>query len=341
MSITKRINRALSVDGVVVTLAFIAMCVYFSATSPYFLSSGNIRNTLVESVPAVLLAAGLTFALVTGRIDLSVGSNVGMSAAVSLFVVMSGAPTVVALVAGIVTGLMFGLVNGVFVAGLGVSDFIVTLATLSVGAGLLQVFTAHTQLTGTRNRSFRALADGSLTGIPNGVLITIVLLLVLEAVLAVTPLGRSFYAVGINAESAYLAGVSARRTTFIAFLISGLVAGMGGALLASHLNSVQPGLGAGYELTAIAASVVGGVALAGGRGRVWQAALGAIFLSTLSRGLQLVGVDPLFFSIVTGAVLVAAVAFDRAAQRWLQAALRPSMPTPTPAPAQAQAGNRA
>lgn len=326
MSIFQRSSRVLAIDGAAVSIVFLIMCAYFAITSPYFLSPDNIHNTFVESVSAVLLAAGLTFVLISGGIDLSIGSNIGLSAAMTLFASMNGAPTVLALLAGVTTGLIFGLVNGAFIAGLGVSDFIVTLATLSVGAGVLQVFSASTQLTGTADSSFLALAGGEAAGIPTGVLIAVVILFVLEIALIKTPFGRTIYAVGINPNAAYLAAVSVRRTKFLVFVISGIVAGIGGVLLASHLNSVQPGLGGGYELTAIAGCVVGGVALAGGRGSIWRAALGAFFLSVLSRGLQLIGVDPLWFSIVTGAAIVAAVAFDRGAQKWLQSTLRPVSP---------------
>jgi ribose/xylose/arabinose/galactoside ABC-type transport system permease subunit len=326
MSIFQRSSRVLAIDGVAVSIVFLIMCFYFAVASPYFLSADNIYNTFVESVSAVLLAAGLTFVLISGGIDLSIGSNIGLSAAVTLFASMNGASTALAVLAGIATGLIIGLVNGAFVAGLGVSDFIVTLASLSIGAGVLQVFTARTQLTGTADSSFLALAGGKIAGIPTGVLITAVILLILEVALIKTPFGRTVYAVGINPNAAYLAAVSVRRTKFSVFIISGIIAGIGGVLLASHLNSVQPGLGGGYELTAIAGCVVGGVALAGGRGSIWRAALGALFLSILSRGLQLIGVDPLWFSIVTGAAIVAAVAFDRGAQKWLQSTLRPVSP---------------
>jgi ribose transport system permease protein len=324
VSIIQRSSRILAIDGVAVSAVFLAMIVYFSIASPYFLSADNIYNTFVESISAVLLAAGLTFVLISGGIDLSIGSNIGLSAGVALFVSMSGAPTLLAILAGIGTGLVFGIVNGVFVAGIGVSDFIVTLATLSIGASLLKVFTGRTQLTGTKESSFLALSGGSIAGIPMGVLITAVILVILEIVLTKMPFGRAIFAVGINSNAAFLAGVNVRKIRFSVFIISGVVAGMGGVLLASKLNSVQPGLGIGYELTAIASCVVGGVSLAGGRGSIWRAAVGAFFLSVLSRGMQLIGVDPLWFSIVTGAAIVAAVAFDRAAQKWLQSTLRPA-----------------
>ena len=325
MSTLQRSSRLLAIDGVAVSAVFLVMVIYFSVASPAFLTGDNIYNTFVESISTVLLAAGLTFVLISGGIDLSIGSNIGLSAAATLFVAMTGASTSTAVLAGLVTGLVIGIINGAFVAGVGVSDFIVTLATLSIGAGLLKVFTGRTQLTGTENASFLALARGRILDIPTGVFIAAVILIVLEIILVKTPFGRAIYAAGINANAAFLAGVSVRRIRFSVFVISGVVAGIGGVLLASHLNSVQPGLGGGYELTAIAGCVVGGVSLAGGRGSIWRAALGAFFLSVLSRGLQLIGVDPLWFSIVTGAAIVAAVAFDRGAQKWLQSTLRPAM----------------
>jgi ribose/xylose/arabinose/galactoside ABC-type transport system permease subunit len=155
---------------------------------------------------------------------------------------------------------------------------------------------------------------------------------VLEFMLVATAFGRTIYAAGINGRAAYLAGVSARRLRLQVYVLSGSVAGFAGVLLASHLNSVQPGLGSGYELTAIAACVLGGVSLAGGRGSVWRAVLGALFLVTLSQGLQLLGVDPLWFAIVTGASIVAAVAFDRVIQRLAGSLLQPRRP-PTRPPA--------
>lgn len=323
----QRFTRVLAIDGVAVLIVFALMCIYFAVASPYFLTQDNVYNTVVESIPTVLLAAGLTFVLISGGIDLSIGSNIGLSAATALAASMSGAPTVLAVLAGIGTGLLIGILNGAFVAGLGVSDFIVTLATLSIGAGLLKVVTSQTQLTGTTDSSFVALSEGSTFLIPTGVVITVLLLVILEVILTRTPFGRSVYAIGVNRGASFLAGLDVRRIQLSVFIVSGLVAGMAGVLLAAHLNSVQPGLGSGYELTAIAGCVVGGVALSGGRGSIWRAAVGAFFLSVLSRGLQLIGVDPLWFSIVTGAAIVIAVAFDRGVQKWLVASFRQVAPT--------------
>lgn len=317
-----RVIRALGIDGVPVTIVFVVMVVFFSVTSPYFLTAVNITNLFVESVFAVLLAAAMTYVLITGGIDLSVGSTMGLSAGVTMATLMGGAPTVVGIGAGIATGLLIGAVNGLLIAVLGVNDFIVTLATLSIGAGALQVLTSSTQLTGVDRPAFAALTKSVVLGIPTPVIITAAVVIVLEIVLLKTTLGRQMYAVGINDQAAFLAGVGTRSLRLRVYLLSGGIAGTAGVLLASHLNSVQPGLGSGYELTAIAAAVLGGVALSGGRGSVWRAVIGAFFLSTLSQGLQLLGVDPIWFSIVTGACIVGAVAFDRALSAAIVSALR-------------------
>jgi ribose/xylose/arabinose/galactoside ABC-type transport system permease subunit len=333
MSGSRRLTRVLAVEGVAVGFAFVAMFAFFSLTSPFFLTGQNMRNLLVESVFVTLVAAGMTYVLVVGGIDLSVGSVLGLSSAMTLLTLMNGFPLWAGILAGIATGAVAGLINGAVIAGLGVNDFIVTLAMLSIGAGLLQVVTSKTQLTGVKDGTFTGLANGSIAGIPTPVIIAAVVLALLEFVLVKTPFGRSVYAAGISERAAHLAGVSVRSLRFKVYVLSGAIAGLSGVLLASRLNSVQPGLGAGYELTAIAAAVVGGISLSGGRGSVWRSVVGALFLSTLSQGLQLLGVDPLWFAIVTGASIIAAVAFDRGIQRLAASLLRADTPAgraPTP-----------
>jgi ribose/xylose/arabinose/galactoside ABC-type transport system permease subunit len=315
MTASRRLARAFAVEGVAVAVIFVGMVVFFSLASPFFLTGGNIANLLVETVIIALLAAGMTFVLVVGGIDLSVGSVTGLSAATTMWALMAGLPLPVGLLVGVGTGLLAGVVNGAVIALLGVNDFIVTLAMLSVGAGLLQVVTSDVQLTGVRSDAFAWLTQESVLGVPTPVLIAAVVVLVLEFVLVATPFGRSAYAAGIGPRAAELAGVPVRRVRFGVYVLSGACAGGAGVLLASKLNSVQSGLGSGYELTAIAAAVLGGISLAGGRGSVWRAVLGAVFLGTLSQGLQMLGVDPLWFTIVTGLSIVAAVALDRVVGR--------------------------
>lgn len=321
MSIRERFARIVSINGLPVAAALVVAVLFFSIASPYFMTGENIRNLLIQSVFIVILAAGLTFVLIAGGIDLSVGSTTGLSAAMTLMTLMNGAPLPLGLLAGVTTGLLVGLINAFFIAILQINAFIVTLATLSIGAGALQVITTTNQLTGVQSDAFAAITKGNFFGVPTGVVVAIIVLAVLEWVLVATSFGRKVFAIGTNSKAAYLAGTNVRGMTFGVYVLSGIVAGIAGVLLASYLNSVQPGLGGGYELTAIAAAVLGGVSLAGGRGSVWRAVIGALFLATLSQGLQIVGVDPMWFNIVTGSSIVIAVAFDRAVQRWVRTQL--------------------
>lgn len=317
MKLRERLTQAVAIDGLPIVVALVLVTATFTLASPYFMTEENIRNLLTQTLFVILLAAGMTYVLIVGGIDLSVGSATGLSSAITLMSLMHGAPLLVGMLAGIGTGMLVGLVNGFFVAVLEINAFIVTLATLSLGAGVLQIITSSTQLTGVDSPGFALLTKGNVLGIPSGVVITLVIVALLELVLLATPFGRKIFASGTNPAAAFLAGIAVRRLKFGVYVISGTIAGAAGVLLASHLNSVQPGLGQGYELNAIAAAVLGGVSLAGGRGSVWRAVVGALFLATLSQGLQLMGVDPLWFSIVTGASIVVAVAFDRAVQQWV------------------------
>jgi ribose/xylose/arabinose/galactoside ABC-type transport system permease subunit len=315
MTITQRLSRMFSAEGAVMTAVLIAIIIFFTVKSPFFMTRKNIDSLLVEAVFIVLLAGGMTFVLIVGGIDLSVGSVLGLSAATTLWALMSGWPLGAGILVGIATGAAAGFINGGIIAYLGVNAFIVTLAMLSVAAGLLQVLTSKVQLTGVKDSAFASMTAGHVLGIPTAVVITALVIAALEFVLVFTPFGRSVFASGIGPRAAALAGVPVRRTRLQVYVLSGALAGVAGVLLASHLNSVQPGLGGGYELTAIAAAVLGGVSLAGGRGSVLRAVLGALFLGVLSNGLNLLGVDPLWFTIVTGVSIVAAVALDRFVQR--------------------------
>ena len=315
MTVTQRLSRLFSAEGAIITVVLAGMVIYFWASSSVFMTRKNVDNLLIEAVFIALLAAGMTFVLIVGGIDLSVGSVLGLSAGTTLWALMSGWSLVFAILAGVGTGIAAGLINGIVIAFLGVNDFIVTLASLSIGAGLLQVLTSKVQLTGVKDSTFLSMSSGHLLGIPTPVVILAVVAAVLEFVLVQTPFGRSVFASGVGPRAAALAGVPVRRVRLQVYVLSGAAAGLGGVLLAAHLNSVQPGLGGGYELNAIAAAVLGGIALAGGRGSVWRAVLGALFLGILANGLQLLGVDPLWFQIVTGASILAAVALDRVVQK--------------------------
>jgi ribose/xylose/arabinose/galactoside ABC-type transport system permease subunit len=216
-----------------------------------------------------------------------------------------------AVIVGVLTGLAFGLLNAVIITIFKVNDFIVTLGTLYIAAGALTVLTDKIQLIGTKDTNFQRITDMSFLGLTSSIWIALVIIVVSEFVLLKSPFGRRIFATGIGEVPALISGINTQRTKFGAYLISGGLAGFGGVLLASHLNSVQSGLAGGYELTAIAGAVLGGISLAGGRGSVWRAIVGVLFLTTLNQGLLLMGIDPLIFQIVTGLCILVGVVVDR------------------------------
>ena len=315
----RHVTRLLAIDGFTVGLALVAVFVFFSLRSEFFFGGENIRNLLVQSTFVLLLALGMTFVLISGGIDLSVGAVLGLSAGTTLLALQHGFAWPLALLVGLGTGILVGLVNGFVVTQLGINDFIVTLATLSISAGLLQILTEQEQLIGVDSASFAYLANGEIFKgffpIPFPVVLAGIAVLVLEFILRRTSFGRSVFAIGINDKAAHLAGMNVKRIRFGVYVLSGGLAAFSGILLGSRLNSVQPGLGGGYELAAIAAAVLGGTSILGGRGSIWRSAVGALFLGVLANGLQLLGVDPVWNTIITGTSIAVAVATEQAVQR--------------------------
>lgn len=306
-----KFTQIIAIEGMVILAAFILMFIFFSLRADFFFIPDSIRYYINEAVPIFIITVGLTYVIIAGGIDLSIGSVLGLSAGTSLMVSMWGWPVWISILVGILTGLSFGFLNGILTTVFKVNDFIVTLGTLNIAAGALTLVTDNIQLVGTMDSSFLQIADMNFLGITSPIWISLAIIVFLELILLKSPFGRRIYATGIGEVPALITGINTQRTKFGAYLISGGLAGFGGVILASHLNSAQSGLAGGYELTAIAAAVLGGVSLAGGRGSIWRAIVGALFLTTLNQGLLLMGVDPLFFQIITGLCILAGVVIDR------------------------------
>src|SRR5215207_10904521 len=348
MSTRETTTKVLSTVGVPIAIVLVAAVVVFQILSPVFLEPSSVRDYITNAIPILLITVGVAIVITAGGIGLSVGTVAGLSAGTSLWALSAGASTVVGILCGLATGVLFGLINGLLITRLAINDFIVTLATLNVAAGLLVVLTESVSLQGLRMPGFSSLVYGRILGIPTSFWIAVIVFAVMQFVLARTVLGRRIFAVGVAPEAARNAGVNVEGTRLNKFVISGLLAGAAGVLLASRLGTVQAFLGVGYEFTAIAGAVLGGVSLAGGRGSVWAAVVGGLLLATVQQGLRLNGVDPVYFSIVTGICIVAGVAFDRGVQRMMLNRMlgRPTGGPPTGARqpdvvASASAGSRA
>jgi ribose transport system permease protein len=334
------IGRILGTEGLAILLGVVLVSAYFALTVPSFVDADALRYYLNEDVPLFIVTAGLAFVIIAGGIDLSVGSVLGLSAGTSLWASMHGAGPVLSLAVGVGTGLVFGLANGLAVIRLRLNDFIVTLGTLNIGAGLLVVLTDHVQLTGTQDATFLALARTDLGGVTSAMGLAALVVVAVHLILNRTAFGRRARATGMGTEPARVAGIDVDRVKLYAYLLSGGLAGLAGVLLASRLNSVQPGLAGGEELSAIAAAVLGGVSLAGGRGGIWQAAFGALLLITLKQGFRLIGIDPLVFTIITGLCILVGVVADRGV-RSLAASVSTSAPIPPRGRLAADKGGRA
>ena len=316
------LRQVVEIEGATVFAALILLVVISSIFAPRFLTPGNLTNVLVQSVFVVILGIGMTFVLVAGGIDLSVGSTMGLSAALTIYSINHGVPMALALLIGLASGAAVGFFNSYFITALKMADFIVTLGTLSLVRGIVELMTSTSRLD-TQSAAFGFLASGTVLGVPTAVLIAAAVVLVGGLTLAKTPMGRAVYAVGLNPASSYLAGVRVQRVRVGVYVASGVLAALAGILLASRLTSAHPALGTGYELTAIAAAAIGGTSLAGGRGSVLGTVFGALLLGVLQNSLSLLQINAFWFQIITGLMIVAAVLLDGAIRRMLRA--RPSL----------------
>jgi ribose transport system permease protein len=302
----------LSRYGLLWALGFLILAL--SLLSPYFLSTANLLNVLRQVSINAILALGMTVVILKGGIDLSVGSLLALAGALAAGFALSGFPPPLAMGLGVGIAVALGTLQGLLVAYAGLPPFIVTLAGLTTFRGLTLVYTDGRPITGLPD-PFLFLGNGTLLGIPVPVMVMLSFLLLTHLLLQNTALGRYLYAIGGNEEAARLSGVPVARIKVFAYAYSGLAAGLAALVLTGRLNSAQPTAGTGFELDAIAAAVVGGTSLAGGRGTAWGTFLGALFIGVLNNGMNLLNVSSFYQLIAKGAVIVLALLVDRLVRR--------------------------
>jgi len=302
----------LSRYGLLWALGFLILAL--SLLSPYFLSTANLLNVLRQVSINAILALGMTVVILKGGIDLSVGSLLALAGALAAGFALSGFPPPLAMGLGVGIAVALGTLQGLLVAYAGLPPFIVTLAGLTAFRGLTLVYTDGRPITGLPD-PFLFLGNGTLLGIPVPVMVMLSFLLLTHFLLQNTALGRYLYAIGGNEEAARLSGVPVARIKVFAYAYSGLAAGLAALVLTGRLNSAQPTAGTGFELDAIAAAVVGGTSLAGGRGTAWGTFLGALIIGVLNNGMNLLNVSSFYQLIAKGAVIVLALLVDRLVRR--------------------------
>lgn len=301
-------------DRVGILVVLIALVGFMALMAPNFNSVDNLLNIARSISINAILAAGMTFVILTAGIDLSVGSILAVSGVASVMVAMAGVPAPLAILVGIVAGAAAGLINGVLIAYLALAAFIVTLGTMTFLRGLAFTLTDGQPIV-DNNLSFKEIGNGYLLGIPIPVYIMLAVYVIAWFVLERTRYGRHVYAVGGNPEAARLAGVNVKRVITSVYVVSGACAGLAGVIFSARVVSAQPNAGMGYELDAIAAVVLGGTSLMGGRGRIVGTLIGSIILGVLTTGLILLNVPFFTQLLIKGVVIIVAVAIDSLKQR--------------------------
>lgn len=295
-------------------IALIVLLILVTIANPDFIQMTNLLNLLRQVSVNAVIAFGMTFVILTAGIDLSVGSILALTGAVTAWMIATGMPAWLALLAGLALGAIFGCFNGLLIAYGKAAPFIATLATMTIFRGATYVFTNGNPITGPKiNNSFlfQFIGQGYLFGIPFPIILMILAFIVWYIVLHKTTFGRKTYALGGNEQAAFISGVNTKRMIILIYVISGVMAALAGMILTSRLSSAQPDAGTTYEMDAIAAVVLGGTSLAGGKGRIFGTLIGALIIGTLNNGMNLLGISSFYQQIVKGVVILIAVLLDR------------------------------
>jgi ribose transport system permease protein len=281
----------------------------FSVMTPVFLTQYNMLNILRQSAVTGILVAGMTFVIIAGGIDLSIGSVVALTGVIVAGLMKSGVNTWLAILAALLIGLVFGIANGVAVAVVKIPAFIATLGTMTIGSSIALAYTQGLPIS-SLPAEFTFLGQGSVGPIPTPVIIAAIVVIVAGLVLRRTVIGRYAYAIGGNENASYLSGVATTRWKIVMYAILGMLAGVAGVVLTARQNSGQPTAGTGVELIVIAAVVIGGTSLSGGRGSIWGSVAGTLLITVINNGLNLLNVSPYFQGIFVGALILLAVGLD-------------------------------
>ena len=292
-------------------LVLLGLCVFASIAAPRFLSSANLTNVLLQASVLTVVTIGMTYVIIGGGFDLSVGSIVALSGCIAVEVMIQ-AGFVAGVLAGIFSGGLVGIVNGIVIAKFRVSPFITTLGMMVLVRGVVLLMTKGAPIVNDNEEPmFAALGSGRWLGVPILVWAAAALALVFGWVLHKTAYGTRVFAVGGNRDAAFLSGVPVNTITISTFTLCGITAGIAGVMLAARLQSGQPTAGEFYDLTSIAAVVLGGAALHGGEGRLYKSIVGVLIMTVLTNSLNLIGVDSYWQRIAIGLVIIVAAAADQ------------------------------
>lgn len=304
-------SLTLYIGAVIILFAFTIIC---KANGKEFLTASNIQNIISQSSVIAVIAIGASLVILTGGIDLSVGSIVGFVGIFGGILIKTGMPLFLVIIICCAVCAMIGLATGYFVSFGKVPAFIVTLGTMQIIRGLTKVLTAGKPVAGFPE-SLSELVSFEVLGIPSIILYVFVFYALIIFTLSKTKFGRRVYAIGGNRNAAKLSGVKVNQIEMLTYMLAGIFSALGGIMLLSRLAYADPNAGAGYEMDAIAAVVIGGIALSGGKGKVGNTLVGALILGMLKCGLQILNVPVYYQTIIIGVVIIIAVYMDKAKER--------------------------
>ena len=291
-------------------LAFVILCAVLAFSTPRFFTVSNLMIIGTQVSINALLAFGVTFVIITGGIDLSLGSMVAVTGVVAaMFAHPDSYPLIVPIVFGLAAGVGMGAFNGIVITKSKVPPFIVTLGTMTIGRGLALILSKGRPISNLSD-SFNFIGGGNIAGIPFPIIILIVAFLICSVILNKTILGRYMYAVGGNEQAARASGINISSVKIRVYTICGLLSAMGGILLTSRITTGQPNAGAGFELDAIAAAIIGGTSTSGGTGTMTGTLIGALLIGVISNSLDLLNVTSYYQQVVMGVIIIGAVVLD-------------------------------
>ena len=307
----KSLFQSNATQKVLAFASLILMFIVFSLASPNFLNFDNFVGILLSTAVNGVLAVGVTFVIITSGIDLSIGSVMTFSAVMTgVFITNWKLPVPVGVLGGLAAGALCGFTSGTFISRMKIPPFIATLGMMMVAKGLSLVISGLKPIYFMDTPSFNMISMSTVWGIPTAVLIFFGSAIIASLILTKTVLGRYTFALGSNEEAARLSGISVKAWKIAIYSLGGLFSGLAGVLMASRINSAQPALGAGYELEAIAAVVIGGTSLSGGEGTILGTVIGAFVMSVLTNGLRILSIPQEWQTVVIGGIVILAVYAD-------------------------------
>ena len=293
-----------------IIIAFVLICIMLSVTSPVFLTTTNIINVIRQTSIYGIMAVGMTFIILTGGIDLSIGSIMAIAGAVCAGLLKEGHSIALVIPATLAVGILCGLTNGLVITVGKITPFVATLGMMSIARGFTLIYTKGYPISGF-SPEFRFIGGGYLFGCPIPIVIFVAVVLIAYVVLAQTRVGRYTYAIGGNEDTVILSGINSGFYKTLVYVIAGASAALSALILTSRLNSAEPIAGLGYELDVIAAVVIGGTSLNGGRGSLFGTFIGALMIGVINNGMNLLDISPYFQLVVKGLIIIGAVLLDR------------------------------